>query len=54
MTGEPTHTTSKERMATEVMFLTERVPQKSITDLKVKWPLRFTFSYVQPITQHYK
>ena len=34
MTGEPTHTTSKERMAPELMFLSKRVPQVSITDLK--------------------
>ena len=25
-----------------------------ITDSKVKWPLRFTFTYFQPVTQHYK
>ena len=39
MTGEPTHTTSKERMEPELMFSSERVPQLSSTDLKVKWPL---------------
>ena len=26
----------------------------SITALKVQWPLRFAFSYVQPVTQRYK
>ena len=31
-----------------------RVPQLSITASKVQHPLRFAFSYVQPITQHYK
>ena len=36
------------------MFSSERAPQLSITDLKVKWSLRFAFSYVQPITQCYK
>ena len=35
MTVEPTHTTSKERMVPEVMFLTERMTQLSITDSKV-------------------
>ena len=54
MTGEPTHTASKERMTPEVMFSTEHVPQLSITGSKVKWPLCFAFSYVQPVSQHYK
>ena len=54
MTGEPAHTTPKKRMVPELMFLSEHAPQLSIIDSKVKWPLRFTFSYVQPITQHYK
>ena len=44
MTGEPMHTASKEMMATEVMFSTERAPQISIINSKVKWLLRFTFS----------
>ena len=44
------HTTSKERMAPEVMFLIKRMSQLSITDSKVKWPLRFVFSYVRPVT----
>ena len=54
MTGGPTYAASKERMAPELMFLSERVPQLSKTASKVQWPLRFTFSYVQPITQCYK
>ena len=54
MTGEPTHTTSKERIAPELMFSSERAPQLSQTALKVQWPSRFDFSYVQPITQHYR
>ena len=36
------------------MFSSERVPQLSKTASKVQWPLRFTFSYVQPVTQHYR
>ena len=51
MTGEPTHIASKERMVPELLFSSERVPWLSNTALKVQWPLRFTFSYVQPITQ---
>ena len=36
MTGEPVHAASKERMAPEVMwFLSEHMPQLSITDLNV-------------------
>ena len=35
MTGEPTHTTSKERMAPEFRFLFEHVLQLSIIDSKV-------------------
>ena len=50
MTGEPTLTTSKERMAPELIFSSEHVPQLSITDSKVKWPLHFAFSYVQPVS----
>ena len=34
MTGEPTHTASKERMAPELMFSSERVRQLSKTALK--------------------
>ena len=41
-------------MVPELTFLSERMPQLSITALKVQWPLCFAFSYVQPITQHYK
>ena len=54
MTGEPMHTASKERMAPVLMFSSERVPQLSQTALKVQWPLRFDFSYVQPVTQRYR
>ena len=54
MTGEPTHTASKERMAPELMYSSERVPQLSKTALKVQWLLRFAFSYVQPVTQCYR
>ena len=32
-------------MAPEIMFSTECMSQLSITDSKVKWPLRFAFSY---------
>ena len=35
MTGEPAHTTSKVIRATELLFLSEYVPQLSITDLKI-------------------
>ena len=35
-TGEPMHTASKERMVPELMFLSERTPQVSITNSKVK------------------
>ena len=54
MAGEPTHTASKERMAPELMFSPEHVPQLSNTASKVQWPLRFAFSYVQPITHRQK
>ena len=54
MTGEPAHTTSKERMMPEINFKSEHAPQLSITDLKVKCPLHFTYSYIQPVIQHYK
>ena len=54
MTGKPTHTASKERMAPELIFSSEHAPQLSNTALKVQWPLRFIFSYVQPVTQHYR
>ena len=53
MTGEPAHIASKEKIAPELMFLSERALQLSNIDLEVKWPLRFTFSYVQPITLCY-
>ena len=54
MTGEPRHTTSKERMAPGVMFSFEHVPQLSNTALKVQWPLHFAYSYVQLNTQCYR
>ena len=42
MTGEPTHTISKERMAPALMFFSERVPQLSITlESEVAIMLRF-------------
>ena len=36
------------------MFSSERTPQLSQTTSKVQWPLRFDFSYVQPVTQRYR
>ena len=36
------------------MFSTELVRQILITDSKVKWPLHFALSYVQPVSQCYK
>ena len=54
ITGEPTHTASKERMAPELMLPSEHVPQLSNTASKVQWPLRFAYSYVQPVTQCYR
>ena len=51
MTGESTHTTSKERMAPEIKRLRGRAHQPSITDTQVKWSLRFAFTYFQPVTQ---
>ena len=45
MTSEPIYTTSKERMALEIMFSSECMPQLSITDSKVKWLLHFTFNH---------
>ena len=49
MTGEPTHTASKERMAPELMLSSERTLQLSITDSKVKWLLHFAFIYFSPL-----
>ena len=54
MTGEPTHTSSKERMAPELMVSSERMPQLSQTASKVQWPLHFDFSYVQPVIQRHR
>ena len=45
MTGEPTHTTSE---------MVPRAPAISIIVWKVKYPLRFVVSYVQPVTQHFE
>ena len=53
MTGEPTGTASKERIAPELMFSSKRASQVSNTASKVQWPLRFAFSYIQPITLRY-
>ena len=49
MTGEPTHTASKERMVPELIFSSEHMPQISKTASKVQWPLHFAFSYVQAL-----
>ena len=54
MTGEPTYTASKERIAPELMLSSEHVPQLSNAASKVQWPLHFAYSYVQPVTQHYR
>ena len=55
MNGEPTHTASNERMAPES---SERTPQLSVVDLKVKWPLRFiilvTLSFSQELLNSLK
>ena len=45
MTGEPTHTASEKA---------PRTPAISIIVSKVKYPLRFVVSYVQPVTQHFE
>ena len=45
MAGEPTHTASE-------MVL--RAPAMSIIVRKVKYPLRFVVSYVQPVTWHFE
>ena len=45
MTGEPTHTTSE---------MTPHAPAMLIIVCKVKYPLCFIVSYVQPITQHFE
>ena len=42
MTGEPMHTTS------------EMMLHAPIIVWKVKYPLRFVVSYVQPVTQHFE
>ena len=49
MTGEHTFTTSKEGWHQPKLMFHLNASQLSITDLKVKWPFRFTFKYVQPI-----
>ena len=48
MTDEPSHTASKEMRVPELVFSSERVSQLPTTDSKVKWPLHFAFSYIQP------
>ena len=45
MTGEPTHTTSE---------MAPRAPTISTIIRKVKYPLHFAVSYVQPVTQHFE
>ena len=45
MTGEPMLNTSEERWR-QSLLSSERTPQLSITDSKVKWSLCFAFSYV--------
>ena len=37
MTGELTHTISKERMAPDLMICLNTHPTRSVTDWKVKW-----------------
>ena len=36
------------------MFSSERAPQLSNTAWKVRWSLRFAFSYVHPVTHRYR
>ena len=50
MTGEPTHTASKERIVPELMFYLNVYPNYQL----LAQPLCFVFSYAQPVTQHYK
>ena len=45
MAGELTHTTSKERMVPELMFLFEQMPQLSITDPKMTIALCFSVMF---------
>ena len=45
MIGEPTHIASEKA---------PRTPAISIIVSKVKYPLRFVVSYVQPVTQHFE
>ena len=42
-------------MVPGLIFSSEHIPQQSVTEI-VKWPLRFIFGYVQPITneEYYK
>ena len=47
MIGEPMHTASKERNGTAH-------PSYQLSSEKVKYPLRFVVSYVQPVIQHYE
>ena len=53
MTGEPAHSTLEERMSPGLLFSSDCVSQLSITEI-TKWKLCFIFSYVQPVTWHYK
>ena len=47
------HTANEERMAPDLLFLSERASQLSITEI-AKWPqlIRFVFSYVVPLITH--
>ena len=54
MTGKPHAYRIKKKDAPELMFSSEHTPQLSNTASKVQWPLRFAFSYVQPVTQCYR
>ena len=44
MTGQPTHTSSE---------MAPHTPAISVIACKVKYPLCFVVSYVQPVTQHF-
>ena len=52
-------TKNSRRSASATIPITTKIrrfvfPQLPITASKVQWPLRFAFSYVQPVTQRYK
>ena len=55
MTGEPTHTASKERMAPELMVSSEHAPQLSQTASKVQWRFQLCSArYTAPQTKNSK